>query len=69
MRFLIRKLINVVVSERLPFQVQRKSFSSWGSTKKHRKVPLYTFRVDTMSNPEVEKQLEPLRSAVKEQVT
>lgn len=45
------------------------SQNNWGSKKQHRKVPLFTFRADRMADPNIEKQLEPLRLAVKEQVS
>lgn len=76
MRLLVQLVHRTVVKHveqqllRANYHSSRKFASShWGSKKQHRKVPLYTFRVDRMADPSIEKQLEPLRFAVKEQVS
>ena len=61
MRLLINLVYRSVVSHR--------TFASakWGSKKQHRQIKLFTFKTE-MADPNIEKQLEPLRQAVKEQV-
>lgn len=80
MRLLLRLVQSTVARDLLPVHrvkapklvvltaTRNYSSSNWGSKKKHRKVPVYTFRADRMADPNIEKQLEPLRMAVKEQV-
>jgi hypothetical protein len=41
----------------------------WGSKKKHRNIKIQQLLLDNMTDPNIETILEPLRSAVKEQVS